>query len=101
MNPGIVLFVFIITSGLTLFYYLKMRHLERMARIENGLEELAETSEKTVFRNLSIVLSLVALGIVGGYVLSKWLLIPIPVMVMTSLLGCSALAFYIIYRLNK
>lgn len=101
MNPGIVLFVFIITSGLTLFYYLKMKHLEHMARIENGLEESKDTSSKIVFRNLSIVLSLVALGIVGGYFLSKWLLVPILVMVMTSLLGCSALAFYIIYKLNN
>ena len=101
MNPGIVLFVFIVTSGLTFFYYLKIRHLERMSKIENGLEDLTDAPPSLVFRNLSIVLSLVALGLIGGYFLSKWLLIPIPVMVMTSLLGCSALAFFIIYRLNQ
>lgn len=101
MNPGIVLFVFIITSGVTFFYYLKMRHLERMSKIENGLEEFTDTPPNLVYRNLSIVLSLIAVGLIGGYFISKWLLIPVPIMVMASLLGCSALGFFIIYRLNK
>ncbi|MEO0570602.1 MAG: hypothetical protein AAF039_02780 [Bacteroidota bacterium] len=78
-----------------------MRHLERISKIENGLEEFNDTPPKLIYRNLSIVLSLIALGLIGGYFISKWLFIPTPIMVMASFFGCSALGFFIIYRLNK
>ena len=100
MNPGYVLFFLIITASLTLFYYLRTRHLENIARIEHGLEDdkLRNTS---IFKNLGIILCMIALGIISGYVLSKFIIAPLPLILISSIFLFSALSFFIIHKTNK
>lgn len=38
LGPGVVLSLLVVVSGVTLYFFLKARHLERMAMIEQGME---------------------------------------------------------------
>lgn len=44
IGPGFVLSALIIVSGLTIFFFLRIRHMERMAMIEKGLLEEGKAS---------------------------------------------------------
>lgn len=101
MDPGYVLFFFIITGCLTLFYYLKTRHLEHMARIEHGLDETDEVQKPNIFRNLGVILSMISLGIISGYLLDGIILVPLPILLISSIFFFSAMGFFIIHRWNR
>ena len=77
MDPGIVLFTLLLLSGINLFYYLRTRHFQEMARIEHGLEPLSKDPQR--FFKIGLMLISVALGLVGGFLLGKALNIPHPV----------------------
>lgn len=51
MHVTITLVSFILTAGFTVFFFIRSRHLERMSRIEHGMEESANSNGgKSLFK---------------------------------------------------
>jgi len=67
IDPTFFLITSVVVSGLTIFYFLKSRHIERMARIEHGMEEpLRHTSSILRF---GIFLTFLGIGFLMGNLL--------------------------------
>lgn len=63
IGPGVVLSLLVVTAGVTLAFYLRSRHLEKMAMIERGLIE-----EGNLLANnyLEVKLGMMMLGVGVG-----------------------------------
>lgn len=77
MGPGIVFGILIITIGLSLFFFLRARHIERMAMIEKGtLQANLEAVRKPFFRApnfIGIKIGMLLLGIGLGLVIATFI----------------------------
>ncbi len=47
-GPTIVLSLAILTTAVSIYFHLKTRHLERMAMIENGMEQMPKRPTKVI-----------------------------------------------------
>lgn len=100
MSPGEVLFAFIVAAGVNLFYYIRVKHLEQIAKIEHGYD-IEKNSNKVVFRNLGLVCGLLSAGLFTAYFLAETFNLPMPIMLLGSELLAASLAFSFIYALRK
>ncbi len=68
-GPVIPMVAFIIMCGFTFFYLLKLRHVERMTRIEHGMPEA--NTKTNALRSFGLFLIFLALGLFTAYITSK------------------------------
>lgn len=66
-GPGIVLIIFIVTAGYTIYTFIKSSHLERISRIEKGLDENTPSKNN---RYLELKIGMLMIGIAFGLLLS-------------------------------
>lgn len=73
-GPGIVLIVLFISTGYTIYTFIKASHLERMAKIEKGIDTNAP-SNNSRFIELKIGMLMVgiAFGLLLAYLIEKTL----------------------------
>ncbi len=96
MDPGIVIFVLLLLSGINLFYYLRTKHFQEMARIEHGLEPLSRDPKR--FFKIGIVLISVAIGLISGFILGKALNMPHIVAVPSGILLCGGISLMLFIK---
>lgn len=65
-GPTLPLIVLFITCGVTVFYLLKSRHMERMARIEHGMDE-KNGGDGHLLLNLGLFLGFLGLGLMSAF----------------------------------
>jgi len=90
----LTLVILILVSGLTMFYSLRIRHIERMTRIEHGMEEVNSSFIKSTYFALGVFLCSLGLSLFVSFLLSKWTNLPDFVLIPGCLLlfgGCSLL----------
>ncbi|MEM9260152.1 MAG: DUF6249 domain-containing protein, partial [Bacteroidota bacterium] len=73
LGPGVVLSLLVVVSGITLFFFLQGRHLERMAMIEAGVDHgEANKRYRSFFEiKLGMLMVGVACGLLFGLLLEK------------------------------
>ena len=89
----LTLIILIIVSGLTIYYSIRTRHLERMARIEHGMSDASPSFFNSPFFSMGIFLVSLGLSLLISYLLSRITSLPDHVLIPGSLLlfGGSAL----------
>lgn len=96
--------LFYIIVAVIIFIYIKIKHKERMALIEKGVDTTKLFSKKyanqTNLRNGILLVSL-ALGLLVGYILTKVTSIEVFVAYAASLLLCEGAGFLVYYYKNK
>lgn len=65
-GPGIVLIVLFVAAGYTLYTFIRASHLERMAKIEKGID----TNVPAHSRYLELKLGMLMVGIASGLLLA-------------------------------
>jgi len=87
-----------------IFMYIKIKHKERMALIEKGVEPSQIYTKKYVnqtnLRNAILLIAL-AIGLIVGYIITVISNIELFVAYAASLLLCEGAGFLIYYRSNK
>ena len=90
-EPGTTLFLLIIVAGGLTFYYLKLKYLQELARIEHGLA--SPSKDENRLKKLGLIFISIGIGIMFGYLIGKLIgmhpLVSIPSMIFV--LGGSAL----------
>ena len=83
-EPGTTLFLLIIVTGGLVFYYLKLKYLQELARIEHGL--VSPPKDANRLKKLGIIFISIGIGILLGYLIGKSLgmpyLVSIPSMIL-------------------
>lgn len=66
-GPGIVLITLFISTAVTLYYLIKARHIERMAKIENGIDTTPSKSSLYLELKIGMLMIGIAIGILLAY----------------------------------
>lgn len=75
-GPGIVLVALFITAGYSIYAFIKASHLERMAKIERGMDtERSSENERYLEMKLGMLMVGLALGLLLAYLIEKALTI--------------------------
>lgn len=99
-GPGFVLIAFIIASVFTLFFLIKSRHAENMARIEHGMDDDKRSSNTIIF-SLGIFLSSIGIGIFSAYLLVRVFDLPDYIMIPGCLFLFGGLGLVLSYFWSK
>ncbi len=86
LGPTIFLLGLTITSGITLIAMIRYRHIERMHRIEHGMEEPDPRASFSVVRNMGRFMIALALSLPFAFMMSKLFHLPDYVLIPGSLL---------------
>ncbi|TLF45279.1 DUF6249 domain-containing protein [Maribacter aurantiacus] len=70
-GPGIVLVALFIAAGYTLYTFIKASHLERMAKIEKGLDAESSANNRYLEIKLGMLMVGIAVGLLLAYVIEK------------------------------
>ncbi len=100
-QASIVLLALILVSGFTMFYLIRSRHIERMTRIEHGMDEHDPKAFQRSTLHFGIFLSSLALGLFISYVLAQALALPDHVTIPGSLLLSGGLSLILISFLDS
>lgn len=68
-EPGAVLLTLVLASSGLVFYYLKIRHLQELARMEHGLARPKKDPNR--LKKLGITAIAIGLGILFGYLIGQ------------------------------
>ena len=83
-EPGTMLFLLIIVTGGLVFYYLKLKNLQELARIEHGLASPPKDANR--LKKLGLIFISIGIGILFGYLIGKFTgihpLVTIPSMIL-------------------
>ncbi len=72
-GPGIVLMALVVASGYTIYTFIKASHLERMAKIEKGIDTSAPSNSRYLEIKLGMLMVGIAFGLLLAYVIEKTL----------------------------
>ena len=72
----IVLLTLIIVSGLSIFYLIRSRHIERITRIEHGLDEVDPSAFSKTTKSFGVFLVSLALALFTSYGLAYFFSVP-------------------------
>ncbi|MFK7936751.1 MAG: DUF6249 domain-containing protein [Saprospiraceae bacterium] len=70
LGPGIILFALVVAAGFTIYTFIKASHLERMAKIEKGIDTNAPSQNG---RFLELKLGMLMIGIAAGLMLAYFI----------------------------
>ena len=71
-GPGLVLMALFITAGYTVYTFIKASHLERMAKIERGIDTSAPSNNSRYIElKLGMLMVGIAFGLLIAYLLEK------------------------------
>jgi len=98
-GPVIPLTAFIIMCGASLYFIVRSRHLERIARIEHGMD--GPIPGNNTILNIGIFLCAMALGLFTSYIFSKIFAIPDHIFIPGFLMLFGGLGLILAHILNQ
>lgn len=102
MGPEIVIIGFLATAAFTIYYLIKSKHIEQMARIEHGMaNENESTFKSNLIFNLGIFLSSLGTAIFISYMVSHYTTVPNYISMPGFLLLFAGLGFLVSNTINK
>ena len=104
-GPGIVLMALFVAAGYTIYTFIKASHLERMAKIEKGIDTNVPSKNRYLELKLGMLMVGIAFGLLLAYLIEKTLKIDEVVFYPSLMLlfgGISLIAsFFLVKRLQK
>lgn len=100
IGPGIVLVALVVSTSFTIFYMIKSRHLESMARIEHGIAREEDASSQWLL-NLGLFLCSLAIGVFLAYLLDELTSIPDYISIPGCLLLSGGIGLIVGYLVNR
>lgn len=102
MGSEFVIIGFLATAAFTIYYLIKSKHIEQMAKIENGMASEDESAFKSnLILNLGIVLSSLGTAIFIAYMVSHYTTMPDHISMPGFLLLFAGLGFLVSNTINK
>ncbi|MDY7395620.1 DUF6249 domain-containing protein [Aureibaculum sp. 2210JD6-5] len=101
LGPSLVIVVLLATVAFTIYYLIKTRHIEQMAKIESGIIDKEIKNYGNILLNLAILFFSLAAGIFVSYMFSANTNIPDYVIIPGFLLLFGGIGFLISYFVNK
>lgn len=101
VGPGLFLISLIVAASVTIFYLIKSRHIETMAKIEHGIAEEDNTGAQRIILNLGVFLCFLGLGVTVAYLISHYTDIPDYATFPASLLFAGGMGLIVSYMVNK
>lgn len=104
-GPGIVLMALFVAAGYTIYTFIKASHLERMAKIEKGIDTNLPSNSRYLELKLGMLMVGISFGLLLAYLIEKTLKIDEVVFYPSFMLlfgGISLIAsFFWVKRLQK
>ena len=100
-GPGIVITALLATAAFTIYYLIKTKHIELMAKIESGMLDKELKDSGNILLNFAILFFSLAAGIFTSYLFSVNTNIPDYVTIPGFLLLFGGIGFLISYFVNK
>jgi len=97
-DPGTTLFVLILVVGGLVFYNLKIKYLQELARIEHGLTTLPKPPNR--LKKMGIVAISIGLGILLGYFIGKFAGLPMVVSISSMILIIGGAGLIVVNRMQ-
>lgn len=72
-GPGIVLVALFVAAGYTIYTFIKASHLERMAKIEKGIDTNAPSNKRYLELKLGMLMVGIAFGLLLAFLFEKTL----------------------------
>ena len=72
-GPGFVLAVLFISAGYTTYYFIRASHLERMAKIEKGIDTNVPSNSRFIELKLGMLMIGVAFGLLLAFFIERLL----------------------------
>ena len=69
-EPGTTLFLLILVIGGLVFYYLKLKYLQDLAKIEHGL--VSSPKDGNYLKKLGVIFISIGIGILSGHLFGKF-----------------------------
>ena len=101
IGPGLVVIGFLASAAFTIFYLIKSRHIERMAKIEHGIIGDEEPAPNKTMLTLGVLFSALGVAVFTSYVLSLYTAIPDYISMPGFLLLFGGLGFIFSYAIGK
>jgi len=101
LGPGFVITALLGAAAFTIFYIIKSKHIERMARIENGMSDDESKNSSNIILNLGILFCALAVGVFISYSVSTYTEIPEYITIPGFLLLFGGISFLISHNINK
>jgi hypothetical protein len=70
-GPGIVLVALFVATGYTIYTFIKASHLERMAKIEKGIDTNVPSNSRYLELKLGMLMVGIAFGLLLAYLIEK------------------------------
>lgn len=102
MGSEFVIIGFLATAAFTIYYLIKSKHLEQMAKIEHGIasEDQSDTKPNLIL-NLGIVLTALGAAVFMGYMVSHYTTMPNHISMPGFLLLLGGLGFLVSNTINQ
>lgn len=101
IGPGIVFSLLIAAFTLTIYYIIRSKHLENMARIEHGIAEAEQISNFKPLLNLGLFLSFLGIGFLIAYLVTQNSNVPEYIALPTCLLISGGIGLILSYIINS
>lgn len=101
LGPGFVIVALLATAAFTIFYLIKSKHIERMAKIENGMIDQEFKDSGNIILNLGILFCSLAAGIFIAYLVTLYTQVPEYITIPGFLLLFGGIGFIVSYTINK
>ena len=101
IGPGIVLSMLVVASTITIYYLIRSKHIENMAKIEHGIVEADNNAGLRLLLNLGIFLSFLGFGFLLSYLISSYSSVPEYVTIPTCLLMSGGVGLILSYVINS
>ncbi|SEK94260.1 hypothetical protein SAMN04487910_1533 [Aquimarina amphilecti] len=98
---AIVVIALIAAAVFSIFYIIKSKHLERMAKIESGMIDQEFKDSGNIFLNIGILLCSLATAVFTSYLFSIYTKIPEYVIIPGFLLLFGGIGFLISFYISK
>lgn len=99
--PGLAILVLILTTGFTIYYIVKSRHLERMYRIEHGMMDPINEEPNKFLLNWGIFLFSLGAGFLSAYMMARFFSYPVEVLIPSFLLLFGGIGLIVAYIIGK
>lgn len=100
-GPGVVITALLVTTAFTIYYLIKTKHIEQMAKIESGMIDKEVKNYGIILLNLAILFFSLAAGIFVSYMFSANTNIPDYIIIPGFLMLFGGIGFLVSYFVNR
>lgn len=101
IGPGVIFSLLIVAATITIFYLIRSKHIENIAKIEHGIAEDNRMASLRFILNLGIFLCFLGGGFLLAYLISRNTHVPDYIAMPTCLLFSGGFGLILSYLINS